>query len=125
MKAKYFIFFIAITFVACKGTFIDHYSKDDFIGSLKIRDSLYIETYRIYAGGVWGGDVHTVYLTDSTNFRKFIGEEEDDEMISFYLINDDSICLYKKTEHIIKIFSDTVFKKIYSIPELKREGKWE
>ena len=123
MKAKYFILFIVITITACKGKI--NYSKDNFIGSLKIRDSLYREVYNTYKGGVWGGDVYTIYLTDSTTFRKYIGEEDEAETIYFYFINDDSICFYKITPYRLKIFSDTVFKKIYSISELKKEGKWE
>lgn len=44
---------------------------------------LYIETYCVYGGGAWGSDVDAHYLTDSINFRMYLGvADEEDERIS-------------------------------------------
>ncbi len=103
------------------------YSKDDYVSTFKpinglnLKDNLFIERYRIYAGGVLGGDVETVYVTDSLSFRKYLGKQFDDEMIDVVAIRYQSILVYKFNLHTNKLLN----AKIYDIDELKKEGKFE
>ena len=99
------------------------YSKDNHIGTCKIDDNLYEETYCIYRGGVFGGDVCTVYLTDSTTFRIYLGKEFDHEQIRVAIKDSEIVMVYKVDIEGRKI--DTIKKEFYNLSLLKREGKFE
>lgn len=53
-------------------------------------EGLYCETYRVFGGGVYGGDVYAEYLTDSVSFRFFVGKYDDNHNLA-YEINKDTI----------------------------------
>ena len=59
-----------------------YYKNTTDLSSQKSKCSchLYIETYCVYGGGAWGGDVDSYYLTDSVNFKIYLGvaDEEND-----------------------------------------------
>ena len=70
---------------------------------------LYLETYCVYGGGALSTDMDALYLTDSVNFRKYIGTyDEEDEMISVKC-KGDSIIVEKKAK------ADQTFK-IENVP---------
>ena len=73
-KQRYFLFIVfifALLVGACSEKEMKH------IRTEQIADSLYVETYQTYFGGVWAGDSYEVYLTDSTSFRKLLGDYDD------------------------------------------------
>ncbi len=84
---------------------------------------LYIETYCVYGGGAWGSDVDSHYLTDSTNFRIYLGAaDEEGERISVKCKGD---CIdYKKiiTANLGREWNQpkTIEQKRYSIKDLKK-----
>ncbi len=58
--------------------------KKEFLSSFPLDTlNLTVETYKAYGGGVYGGDLDSYYLTDSVNFRKYIGLADDHEYYSF------------------------------------------
>ena len=57
----------------------------DYIGTREIADGLYVEKYRTYCGGVYGGNAITSYITDSLTFRQKIGYEYDHDHLSVEL----------------------------------------
>jgi hypothetical protein len=127
MKKKIvFIIVIIILFVIIIISFCNEnidYSKENLWYSTMIADNLFEDGYKVYAGGVWGGDVHTVYLTDSVKFRCYLGQMMDYENIIIKLINDDSLTVYKVVIDSNPV--DTIETKTYSIYQLKKDGKFE
>jgi len=126
---KKFLLIFVLFLVSCAPK-ID-YSKDNPDGSRKIGNNIYRETYTTYFGCATTTDVYTVYLTDSLTFRVYVGTVyyTDTQFIGTVQIDDDNILVYKTDkEKIFQKFSnkkDTVEKKIYNIPLLKKEGKFE
>ncbi len=100
------------------------YSKDKPIGGYAITEGLFVESYRTYAGGVYGGDTHTVYLTDKASFRKYLGYRDDHEHISVFPLHIKSHVLVCKIARPLNSYR-VVKTEIYEIAALKEEGKWE
>lgn len=98
-----------------------NYSKDEHLRTLNLNDNLFVETYRIYSGGVTGGDVRTVYVTDSTSFRKYLGKKMDYQEVIISKMGKYRILVYKINIENYKVLD----AKIYDIDELKEEGKLE
>lgn len=48
-------------------------SRKDHKNSIRICENLYYETFSIFGQGGFGGDRDASWLTDSTNFRIFLG----------------------------------------------------
>jgi len=90
---------------------------------MEFAKGLYKKTYRIYSGGVYGGDVHTAYLTDSVTFRKYLGKYFDYEQIRIAMSNNETVMVYKVNIEGATI--DTIKKEFYNVSSLKQEGKFE
>ncbi len=59
-------------------------------------NTCYLETYNVFSeGGAIGGTVATEYLTDSTNFRKYIGSFDEADGGYSYKCKGDSIIVYE------------------------------
>jgi hypothetical protein len=54
------ILFVVIIIYFCSEN-ID-YSKNELRATRKIGNGLYLEIYKVYSGGVYGGDIRTFYL---------------------------------------------------------------
>jgi|GEM_PF-3103760 len=105
---------------------------------------LYLETYMVFGGGAWGGDVDSRYLTDSVTFRKYLGTFDEEDGLIITRCNGDNITVERleRTElpapagtQRSKISADTVghivmgFKikarAIYSLRRLKTDQEFE
>ncbi len=99
-----------------RSVYLNQYQKN------KCACNLYIETYCVHGGGAWGSDVNSLYLTDSTNFKLYIGTyDEEGEMIKTKC-RGDSICVEKSisTSSMPEWnFRKIVDKKSYSLKDLK------
>jgi amino acid transporter len=86
---------------------------------------LHIETYCIYGGGALGSDMNSLYLTDSLNFRKYIGTYDEEEGMITTKCKGDSIFVEKteKTTQSFKIDTSTIKGKINSVPNLNYKLK--
>lgn len=115
---------ILIFIVICLFRDGTNYSKDTPIGAAKITTGLYREVYRIYGGGVYGGDVYTVYLTDSLSFRKYLGKMFDHEQIIAKSINQGQVTVIK-IDLDKEPPSNVIDSTVYSLSDLKKESKWE
>jgi hypothetical protein len=100
---------------------INHHSKEYPLGSHKLINNLFRETYQTSSGGVFASDTYSDYLTDSISFRKYVGYQHDDEQIRFSMLDDNLILVYKIEIHT----KDTLEMDVYSISQLKKEGKFE
>jgi len=70
---KLFAFLIMILLLGC----VDKKSKKEYRDTIAVCDNLYVEVYRVFGSGAYGGDLLSDYLTDSTNFRIYIGTYDD------------------------------------------------
>lgn len=99
-------------------------NKDKYRSTVNICKKLYVETFAIIGGGAYGSDRVSDYLTDSINFRNYIGTyDNNDEGYSYKCVGD-SITIYKVTgrsESKNKIVSTTKF----SLLNLKKDKKFE
>ncbi|MEP6610227.1 MAG: hypothetical protein ABJA76_00020 [Mucilaginibacter sp.] len=105
---------------------------------------LYLETYTIFGGGAWGGDVDSSYLTDSVSFRKYLGTFDEEDGMIITRCNGDKITVERleRTElpatpgtSRLKVSADTVghisngFKikarTIYSLKILKNDQEFD
>lgn len=118
MKYKFLLIILFITLLSCQK---NNYSKDKHLNTIEVESNLFKERYIIYNGGVTGGSVCSVYLTDSVKFRKYVGKHMDYEKILTSMISEDLVLVYKIKSDSYKVLD----AKIYSIPELKEEGKFE
>ena len=92
--------------------------------TLKICNKLYVQLYRDVATGAYGGDIISDYLTDSLNFRIYIGYYNDNEGYYRYECSGDSILVEK-----VKTFEDSkpivTERRGYSITELKKSKNFK
>lgn len=98
------------------------YSKENYISTYNIGNGLYKETFQVYSGGVFAGNSYSYYLTDSINFRIYIGTKyHDDERFLCELSNPKTV----KASKVLFHTDDTIEVNYYSIEQLKKEGKFE
>lgn len=111
-----FLFFLFFLF-SCR----NDRNKDTHSSTVMVcNKSLFVETYTIFGNGAYGGDRVSDYLTDSTNFRIYIGTYDNGDEGYSYECKGDSINVYKITgrrENKNKIISTTV----YSLSELRKK----
>lgn len=87
--------------------------KDKHASTIRIcNKNLYVETYTIFGSGAYGGDRVSDYLTDSINFRIYVGAYDNGEEAYSYQCKSDSVYIYKVTgtrENKNKIVATTVY----------------
>ncbi len=60
----------------------------------KSSQHLYLESYCVHGSGALGGDLYSSYLTDSINFRKYVGTYDDgEEMITAKCLGDNVVVM--------------------------------
>ena len=100
-------------------------SRDKFFSTVRVcNKDLFVETYIIFGGGAFGGDRVSDYLTDSVNFRMYVGTYDDGDEAYSYACKGDSVDIYKVTgrrENKNKI----VDTKTYSLQILKKKNVFE
>ncbi|MFN8286290.1 MAG: hypothetical protein U0V74_06025 [Chitinophagales bacterium] len=85
---KQLVFLLLVLLCGCTNRRSNH------VNSLTLQPGLYLEIYNPRHWGVYGGETVTYYLTDSSNFRKFLGYCDEKERIGVE-INADSVTCKK------------------------------
>ena len=116
-------FLLLILFSSCNEQI--NYSKENHHSTYKIGDDIYREVYMLYSGGVFANDVYSVYITDSSSFRKYVGTSRNDQQRIITKLIDSNNIVVVKVEKKISNKVDTLEKKIYNISTLQKEGKFE
>lgn len=99
------------------------YSKKNHLNTLQLDNHLFYEIYKITSGGTLASDTYSYYLTDSVNFRKYVGTiYYDDEHLYCQSVDSNHVLVYRAKK---KNVNDTLDKKVYVLSELKKEGKFE
>jgi hypothetical protein len=89
---------------------------------------LYIETYCVYGGGALSTDVDAIYLTDSSNFRKYIGTYDEGDETIITKCKDDSVLTQKiSSEASTQEWSSSKIleQQSFSLRNLKSSGLFE
>jgi len=117
-RVKYLSVFLVLSLISCGH---NDYSKENFEGSENLGSGLYAEHYLVANYGV-GGEVRSVYITDSSTFKKLAMIYYDSDHIEFELANGQVIVnrmtdgrkSIKEEMHSVLVKSDTL-----NIAELK------
>lgn len=72
---------VILTFVSCAR------SKNNYIGTGNLGNGFYNEVYKPFIGGVHAGDITSWYVTDSINFRVYVGSHEDKEYLRVQILS--------------------------------------
>ena len=104
---------------------MDERSKEKHLKTYKICNKLYLEVFKVFGSGAYGGDIHAEYVTDSIHFRMFIGTEDTANEILFTSCKNDSLIIKKSTINREKKSQQLNFLKTYSIKGLIQDGKFE
>jgi len=120
------IIYLGLTsLISCRSN--NQYSKKHHLYTDLIADRLYIEGYQIESYGV-GGDVYSIYLTDSLSFRKFISLYYDNESFN-YNIDKDEVVIIKKEEsggvNMPKFKKKIIEEYKFSLKKLKEKKEFE
>ena len=113
----------------------NRYSKDNHVVTFEIEDGIYKERFEIPSGGgcldIMTADYHSEYITDSVNFRKFLGICADHYWFVCKM-NGRYIDVYQTVGRFealpnggARTVEDTIYNITYNIDKLKREGKFE
>lgn len=121
-----------ITFLILEGC-IGKRSKDNHKFTVNFHDyspngcecNLYGEIYTVYGMGALGSDVNSEYLTDSTNFRIFIGTYDESSEMVVVKCKRDSISVIKSTKQGADKKYLTIESKTYSWKKLKANHVFE
>lgn len=104
-----FAFILITSCTSCK-------KQKTYMRAEQINDSLYVETYQIYSGGVFDGDSYGIYLTDSIYFREYLGCY-DDHKWPLIVKKDDIVIIKWRDAHLLR------FRKFKcNINHLKSKG---
>ena len=119
-KGNLILFFFCFMF-SCK----NDRNKDKHTSIVRIcTKNLFVETYTIFGGGAYGGDKVSDYLTDSINFRIYIGTYNNGDEAYSYECRGDSINIYKvigTRENKNRIINT----RIYSLLNLEKKKIFE
>ncbi|MCD6066291.1 MAG: hypothetical protein K0S33_1117 [Bacteroidetes bacterium] len=106
------LFSIPFILLLCSGCW-DEKSREKFRMSNNVCNDITAETYTVFGQGAFGADLYGEWITDSVNFRVFVGTHD----IQYTLIRikcmDDTLTVVKTDE------GRMVETKTYSIAELK------
>jgi len=113
-----------LSFFLWLGCFNDK-SKNRHTSTVRVcNEMLFVETYLISGNGALGGDRVSEYITDSTNFRIYVGTYDNADEGYSYKCKNDSIEIYKiagRRENKNKII-DT---RVYDLASLKSKKIFE
>jgi hypothetical protein len=115
MIAFHFLFFLGCS---------NKKSKKKFFVSNIVCNNLTREKYVVGAWGALSAETYSDYLTDSINFRVYIGSHGDDENFEYDCANDSIYVIRLSVRGVEKAkVVDTL--KVYSLSELKRKKIFE
>ena len=115
MRKFGFIIIVALIFISSCGS--DKKHKYAFTTDI-CGGNLYVETFTVFGQGAFGADLYEDYLTDSSNFRIYIGEVDSGAESYNYQCSNDSIIINK-----VPAGSDVNLegnKRYYTFSELKK-----
>lgn len=102
---------------------VDKKNKQKLFAKKPICNQLWREKFRVFSGGAYSAELYSDYITDSANFRIYIGSH--DENSSFdYQCNGDSVIVRKFVHNENKI-KTILEESTLSLSQLQKEHKFE
>ncbi len=128
IKMNKYFFFLFFLF-SCK----NDRSKDEHTSTTTVCDNnkIFVETYRIFGSGAYGGDRVSNYLTDSVNFRFYIGAFDNAHENYTYVCKGDSIYIEKVSmeeegiPYNTRVITKVIDRKTIDLKTLQRQHKFE
>lgn len=96
--------------------------KKQLVFVREISDGIYLAKYRAYGGGVYGGDIHEDYVSDSINFNSYVGSHFDSQNFLYYALGDTAIKVRKVVYDLNGVRGIDSF--ILNVNQLKKEKMW-
>jgi hypothetical protein len=96
-------------------------NKEKLYKRLEICDNLYLEIFKSFSSGAFGGDIHSKYVTDSVHFRLFVGTEETESEVLFAHCSGDFLIIKESLTDRMNDSTRILYEKVYSIAALKKE----
>lgn len=94
--------------------------KGEYDHTTEVCKSLYAEAYRTFGSGAFGGDIIANYLTDSVDFRVFVGTFDNYDKHFSYECSSDTLRIYSLYKSGIDSMSRITKTDFYTISELKQ-----
>lgn len=125
----FFLLLFASFFLMSCYTKDNKYDKSTHRLTYEIRTTgIFVELYRTASYGVYGGDIESIYLTDSVSFRKFVDKIDDNQKINFS-INGNKIKATKVVSSYWvndrKIPMKVLSEREYYLDALRSKGKFD
>ncbi|MHA4811762.1 hypothetical protein ACX0G9_26940 [Flavitalea flava] len=122
MRAPICIGLSILLFVGCQSD----RSKTGEHSTLPLCDHrFFVEVYTINGGGAFGGDRVSAYLTDSINFRKYLGTYINSNESIATVCKGDSLYIYRTITDESTQKPKIVNTTIYSAENLKKNREFE
>lgn len=127
--AKYSLLFFLFFLFSCR----NDRSKDKHTSTTRVCDNnkLFVETYTIFGSGAYGGDRVSNYLTDSVNFRLYIGAFDNAHENYTYVCKGDTIYIEKVSieeegiPYNTKTITKVIERKTVDLKTLQKQNKFE
>lgn len=105
-KVKISLIISTLFLTAC----VNQMSRDHYLGTTRILNSeFYIERFRVYGGGVYGGDIDAIWVTDSLKIREYITTLNDHERCKIYIESNQCVVkIYKTNEFREAVYEKTI-----------------
>ncbi len=105
-------------FTNCSG---DDKSRKDHKRTYKVCTDLYAEVFCAFGQGAFGGSRNVEWLTDSANFRLFLGPFDETEGGFSYKCNGDTIYVTQRPDAISGNPKNSSVTTLYKIRDLKKK----
>jgi len=113
----FYIYYLVFVFSSC----VDKQSRKEYKRTVKVCDNLYVEMYTVFGSGALGGDLLSDWLTDSANFRNYIGTFDDAHGGITYKCNGDILFVTQLPDGQSSS-SDTIEVRYYLLSKLKEQN---
>lgn len=122
IKCKYISILIIVLLMGCKSD----RSKSHPDGTQPLcNGKLFYESYIIVGGGAWGGDRVSAYITDSVNFRKYLGTYDNANAAISVVCKGDSVFAYNRKRDDLSNKLKIVSITGYDLERLKSDKQFD
>lgn len=118
-NAIVFILICLVLFFLFQKCSIDDKCRDTNIGVEEICNNLFVETFSVFNQGAFGGGRYSKWLTDSVNFRLFLGVYDEIEGGFYFNCYGETILVSQLPDNIDGNPKSLTTNKCYFINKLK------
>jgi hypothetical protein len=94
IKVMKYVFIVGLCYYTFSMLISKKLEGKELAGVEKVCKDLYLEKFYLHQGGVFGGEILEVHITDSFKYRKYLGRVDEKEYYEV-ICNFDSIKVYK------------------------------